>query len=93
MADDVGTAFCACTTALWGRVEGGRVVASDKGRKWCTLGVRGLRGFFAGVGLTGGAGVARGDSWGESRRLMSMVRVASRDDQATKLLILCTVEE
>lgn len=26
MADEVGAAFCACTTALCGRVEGGRVV-------------------------------------------------------------------
>lgn len=26
MADEVGPAFCACTTALCGRAEGGRVV-------------------------------------------------------------------
>lgn len=38
-----------------------------------TLGVRGFRGFLAEAGLTGGAGVARGFSCGESKRLMSMV--------------------
>lgn len=44
-----------------------------------TLGVRGFRGFLAEAGLTGGAGVARGLSCGESKRLMSMVmRVASK---------------
>ena len=26
MADEVGAAFCACTTALCGRADGGRVV-------------------------------------------------------------------
>ena len=37
-----------------------------------TLAERGFRGFLAEAGLTGGAGVARGLSWGESRRLISM---------------------
>ena len=72
MADEVGAAFRACETALCGRAEGGRVVWA-RGEGWLSLDVRGFRGFLTEAGLTGGAGVARGDSCGESRRLMSMI--------------------
>ena len=90
IAEEVAAAFCACTRALCGKVEGGREVWA-RGEGWLTLDVRGFRGFFGEAGLRGGAGVARGDSCGESRRLMSIIiRVASKVDQAIN--VLCTAE-
>ena len=62
---------------------------------------RGFRGFLAEAGLTGGAGVARGLSCGESKRLISMIlikvslvlRVVSKVESSDhKLRLPCTVE-